>query len=319
MVTAPIVLGALVAGGLALFAVALVTRDERKVKDLTEILETQFRAPGPATIAPEVSSVLARAGRIAERGLADSGILANFRAVIERSDYKIKPGELVAVSVMAGVIGAALGFLSGGLITAVLIGVLLLVLPYYFVNYAVKRRRRKFEDQLPDVLDLVAASLESGAGIPQALELVVAEADEPSASEFARVLAATRLGVTLVDGLRGMSERLGSTDLNYTVQAIAVQQRTGGRLADVLRVVGDFMRKRAELKRDIAALTAEGRLSAYILGGLPFGIAIFVSISNKNYLNPLFTTQIGIIMLAGTGVLMAVAFYLMSRIIKIDV
>ncbi len=184
---------------------------------------------------------------------------------------------------------------------------------------SVARRRTRFEDQLPDVLDLLAASLASGAGIAQALELVVAEADDPTATEFGRVLNATRLGATLVEGLEAMAERLDSRDLLYTVRAIAVQQQTGGRLAEVLRIVAEFMRARFELKRDLQALTAEGRISAYILGGLPFAIGGFLAFSSPLYLRPLYTTGAGLLMLAVAGVLMLVSFGMIRRIIRIEV
>ena len=159
------------------------------------------------------------------------------------------------------------------------------------------------------MLDLIAASLEAGGGISQALELVVAEADEPSATEFARVLAATRLGATLVDALRDMAERLDSRDLRYTVQAVAIQQRTGGRLAEVLRIVAEFMRGRAEVRREIRALTAEGRLSAYVLGGLPFAARRLHQPGQPRLPDPAVHQLAGLVLLGGTAVLMGIAFF----------
>ena len=116
-----------------------------------------------------------------------------------------------------------------------------------------------------------------------------------------------------------MAERLDSRDLLYTVRAITVQQRTGGRLAEVLRIVAEFMRARFELKRELQALTAEGRISAYILGSLPFAIGGFIALTSPDYLTPLFTTGGGRILLAGSGALMLVAFAMMRKIIRIEV
>ena len=315
------VLALIVAGGLFVAVVASRTSSQIRVRDLRKVLDTYSStdAEVPAQEDDELRRALAQTGRLAERAFSDTGLFARVRTTLARSDWTLSPGEFIAVSLVAGVIGVAVGVLSSAPPLALLLGLVGLLGPFGLVTRSVNKRRAAFEDQLPDVLDLLAASLESGAGIAAALELVIAEASDPAASEFARVLTATRLGATLVDGLADMAERLDSRDLLYTVQAISVQQRTGGKLAEVLGIVADFMRGRAELRREIKALTAEGRLSAYILGGLPFGIAGFVSITNPDYLEPLYTTLPGLVMLAVAGTLMLVSFFFMARIIKIEV
>jgi tight adherence protein B len=169
------------------------------------------------------------------------------------------------------------------------------------------------------MLDLIAASLESGASVMRALELVVEEADEPMSSEFGRVLTATRMGTELSEALSALSVRLGSRDVDWTVQAISVQQRTGGRLADILRIVARTMRSRGEVKREVDALTVEGRLSGLILGALPFFIAAVMLIVSPDYLKPLFHETAGLVMVAGASVLMLVGFVWMRRIIRVEV
>lgn len=315
------VLALIVAGGLFVAVVASRASSQVRVRDLRKVLDTYSStdADVPAQEDDELRRALAQTGRLAERAFSETGLFAKVRTTLARSDWTLSPGEFIAVSLVAGIAGVAIGVLSSAPPLALLLGILGLLGPFGLVTRSVNRRRALFEDQLPDVLDLLAASLESGAGIAAALELVIAEASDPAASEFARVLTATRLGATLVDGLSDMAERLDSRDLLYTVQAISVQQRTGGKLAEVLGIVADFMRGRAELRREIKALTAEGRLSAYILGGLPFGIAGFVSLTNPDYLEPLYTTLPGLVMLGVAGVLMLVSFFFMARIIKIEV
>jgi tight adherence protein B len=316
-----VLLALIVAGGLFVAVVASRTSSGMRVRDLRKVLDTYSSedAAVPAQEDDELRKALAQTGRLAERAFSETGIFARVRTTLARSDWTLSPGEFIAVSFGAALVGVVVGALSASPPLAVLLGVLGLVGPFLLVTRAVNKRRSSFEDQLPDVLDLLAASLESGAGISAALELVIAEAADPAATEFARVLTATRLGATLVDGLADMAERLDSRDLLYTVQAISVQQRTGGKLAEVLGIVADFMRGRAELRREIKALTAEGRLSAYILGGLPFAIAGFISIVNPDYLDPLYTTLPGIMMLLGSGTLMLISFFFMARIIKIEV
>lgn len=316
----PDVIGALLVG-VGLFAVVVSTqaRKRRRVRNLRELVETAYLESGSGETAKETSKILARAGLLTERALGRSGAFARVTSRIERSDWEVTPGEFIAASVVAGMLGAGVGVVGSSTGLAVLLAAAGLTIPYLIMSRSVERRRAAFEDQFPDVLDLLAAALESGSSIQQSLEVVVSEASEPAASEFGRVLSAARLGAPLVDALKAMSERLGSRDLTWTVQAIVVQQRTGGRLADILRTVGEFMRAREEVRRELRALVAEGKLSAYILGALPFAVAGFLLLTNPDYLDPLFSTLPGLVMVVGASVMMVFGFFVMSRIIKIEV
>ena len=316
----PDVLGALLVGiGLFAAIVAYQARKRRRVRNLRELVDTAYLETSSPETAKETSKILARAGLLTERALGKSGAFARVTSRIERSDWEVTPGEFIAASVVAGTLGAAVGVVGSSTGLAVLLAAAGLTIPYLVMSRSVERRRAAFEDQFPDVLDLLAAALESGSSIQQSLEVVVSEASEPAASEFARVLSVARLGAPLVDALKAMSDRLGSRDLTWTVQAIVVQQRTGGRLADILRTVGEFMRAREEVRRELRALVAEGKLSAYILGALPFAVAGFLLLTNPDYLDPLFSTLPGLVMVAGASVMMVFGFFVMSRIIKIEV
>lgn len=314
----PFLGGLLVAAGIIAATVARAFANERRVRDLRSVLDLQTLSSSSVSDAAATSSLLARSGLLAERALGD-GALTWARRVLERSDWSLSAGEFAVVTGCAGAVGAALGWLSGGGLLAVLGAAVGGAAPYAFAVRSVSRRQRAFDEQFPGLLDLLAGSLESGAGVAQALQLVVEEADEPAASEFGRVLAATKMGVPLGDALMTASERIGSKDLAWTVQAVVVQQRTGGRLADILRIVARTMRDRFELHRELHALTAEGRLSAYILGGLPFALAGLLLIVNPHYLSPLFHDPLGYLLVGGAGALMLVAFALMRRIVRIEV
>lgn len=309
-----------VAAGVLLATSAAVSRRGRQVADLRGALELQTLAAPDPRAAEETSKLLARSGLLAERVLGqDGGILGRMTDKLERSDWSLAPGEFFVVTLVAGLIGAILGFSLDGPGTALPFALVAGAVPYVLVAHSVERRRRHFEDQFPGVLDLLAASLEAGSTLPQALELVAAEADAPAKDEFGRVLANTRLGATLTEALDTASQRIGSRDMDWTVQAIAVQQRTGGRLAEILRVVAGTMRDRAEVRRELQALTAEGKLSAYILIGLPFLLAGFISIADPHYLGLLFHTVFGLVLLIGASVLMAVATVVMFRVIRVEV
>ena len=310
----------LVLVGLGAVAIALQAARARRVRDLSVLLDLRALAPADAEDAEETSSLLAKSGAYAERALGHgSSLITRIATVLERSDWTLSAGEFLVVTAVAGALPAVLAGLVGGVLAAMLFGVTGLLAPYVLVCSSVTRRRTKFEAQFPDVLEVIAASLESGASVAQALELVVEEADEPVAGELGRVLSATRLGATLPEALDVASERLGSRDLEWTVQAISVQQRTGGRLAEILRIVARTMRARSEVKRELRALTAEGKLSAYVLGGLPFLLAGAISLLNPGYLSPLFHDPLGILMLAGSIALMGIAIAFMVRIVRVEV
>lgn len=309
----------LVAVGVCAVVWAANARSTRRLRNLREVLDMVYEEGDTSLSSKEISSLLARAGVVAERAMGSTSIAGKIVSKIDRSDWQVGPGEFVAISVAGGASGFLFGAVMGSIALSILLGGIGIAAPTVYVNRSVERRRARFEEQFPDVLDLIGASLESGSSMAQALELVVAEADDPAAGEFSRVLSATRLGSPLIDALRAMAERVGSRDLDWTVQAIIVQQRTGGRLADILHTVADFMRGREEIRREIKALTAEGRLSAVILGGLPFVIGGVILMVNPDYLDPLFKSATGIAMMLGSLVLLVIGFFVMSRMVRIEV
>ena len=309
----------MVAGGVIAAVAARVAANQRRVQDLRAALDLQTLEPARPDNAERTSSLLARSGVAAERVLGDLNFLNRVRQLLDRSDWSLTAGEFAITSCVGALIAALLGYLLGGPILALILIPVALVTPYLLVVRSVHKRKKRFEEQFPEILDLIAASLESGASVMRALELVVEEADEPTASEFGRVLAATRMGDELSDALATMSARLGSRDVDWTVQAIGVQQRTGGRLADILRIVARTMRNRGELIREVATLTVEGRMSALILGALPFFIAGVMFVVSPDYLKPLFHETAGILMISGAGVLMLFGFVWMRKIIRVEV
>ena len=315
----PVLAGLMIATGVIIAVVGNERAKRRRVHDLRAVLDLQSLSPARPEDADETSSLLVRSGLLAERALGRASVFHRLASVLDRSDWTLAPGEFAVVSVVvagfAGVLGAAalgplVGFIAAGIS---------LVLPYLLVLRSVTRRRAAFDAQFPDVLDLVAASLESGASVSHAFQLVVDEADDPAAGEFGRVLTATRMGASLPEALEDAAVRIGSADLDWTVTAITVQQRTGGKLAEILRVVARTMRERDEVRRELKALTAEGRLSAFVLGGLPFGLAGFLLVTNPHYLLPLFHDPLGLTLVAGASALMLVGFAWMRRIVRVEV
>ena len=188
-----------------------------------------------------------------------------------------------------------------------------------WLAFTASRRCAEFGNRLPDLLQLVAGSLKSGFSLPQALDSVVRDGTQPVAGEISRALAEARLGVDLEDGLDAVARRMRNADLGWTVMAIRIQRAVGGNLADVLLTTVHTMRERAQVRRQVRALTAEGRLSAYILVALPVAVGGWLFLTRRDYMRPLYTEPIGIGMLLAAGVLMVVGSFWMSRLVKVEV
>jgi Flp pilus assembly protein TadB len=249
---------------------------------------------------------------------------ASQRKLAERLDLAgiaRKPTEWALLGGCLGVVvAAALSLVTSYVLAGVLLGALIGWLAMRLsLSLRIVRRRAAFADQLPDVLQLVASALKSGFSLPQALDAVVREDAQPVAGEFARAMAGARLGGSLEDGLEAVANRMDSDDLRWTVTAIRIQQGVGGNLAEVLTTIVGTIRERAFLRRQVRALSAEGRLSAYVIAILPWLIGAWLFISRPQYMRLLYTTHVGEIMLAGALGLMVVGALWMRRVIKIRV
>jgi len=194
-----------------------------------------------------------------------------------------------------------------------------LLLVVFIVNYLGKREKKRFENQLPDTLTLMSTSLRAGYSLLQATEAVSSEAPNPTAREFGRAIAEARLGRTVTDALNGIVNRTQSEDFEWAVMAIDIQREVGGNLAEVLQTVADTMRARNRLKGEIKALTAEGRISAFVLGALPFAMALFLWTTNRDYLEPLIQETFGRIAIGAGLLLMAGGIFWLKKIVDIEI
>jgi tight adherence protein B len=207
-------------------------------------------------------------------------------------------------------------FCVGLLVASLLFGVVMFGIPYFllgallpavgiplFLRIATNRRRKKFVNQLGDTLQLIHGSLTAGYGLGQTLDSVAREAESPTSDEFSRVVMETRLGRSLEDALDAMSKRIQAPDFDWVVDAIKIQSSVGGNLSEIIEQVGDTIRVRVRIKRQVDALTAEGKISALVLFVLPFGLMGFIGATNPSYLAPLFSGGVGYVMI-GTALTM---------------
>lgn len=245
--------------------------------------------------------------------------------LLERADLPLRVNEWYVLRFVAVVVSFTLAWLllHGsllGTVVAIVAGVGLgVAAPAMFLRFAASRRSRKFESQLPDTLTLMASSLTTGFSLPQAIDAVVRDAAQPTAKEFGRALAETRIGADLEDSLDRLAHRTGSSNLEWTTMAIRIQRQVGGSLAETLRTTASTLRERESLKRQVAALSADGRLSAYILAGLPVGMLLYMCVVNKPYVEPLWTTVPGMAMSGGGLISLAVGIFWMRKTVNVIV
>jgi tight adherence protein B len=255
--------------------------------------------------------------RITENALGETRLWLRLRSLIERADLPLRTAELAYMMVGSGIV---VGLLTTVIASSTLISLAGLVggalLPVGWVWLKAQRRLQAFENQLPDLLIGVAASLKAGHSFKQALQAIVDDGAEPAAKEFNRVLTETRLGRPLDDALNDMAERVGSKNLSFIVTAVSVQSQVGGSLATLFDMVADTVRNRQQFARKIKALTAMGRMSAYVLVGLPFFLAGALALMNPGYMAPLFSTSAGHKMIMLSLVMMAVGSLLLKKIVS---
>jgi tight adherence protein B len=240
---------------------------------------------------------------------------------LDRAGLPLRPTEYITIHLLAVIAAGILaGLLSGGsLIVAIGAALVGTLLPIAFIEYKIRSRHDAFEQQLPDVLNLISGALRAGWGWQQSVDLVVEQMAPPVSTEFARAQTEIRLGRAVEDALESVAERTESTDFTWAVTAIGIQREVGGNLAEVLDVVAATIRDRGALKRQISGLTAEGRISAYILLGLPFLLLALLSVVNPEYLGTLFTTVPGLVMLLIGAVLLVIGGIWLRNIVTIEV
>ena len=166
-------------------------------------------------------------------------------------------------------------------------------IPILVVSFKAKRRLISLEDQLPDLLVTLAASLKAGHSFRQGIQAVVDEGQPPASKEFKRVLTETQLGRPMDEALGDMAERVGSKNLRFVVTAVTIQRQVGGSLAGIFDMVAEAVRQRQQFARKIRSLTAMGRASAYVLVGIPFFMLGSISLMNPEYMSPLYHSSTG--------------------------
>ena len=295
----PVLLGGVAAIALAVLLGVLVVGLPRP----PQVERTRLEVAVREATAPRLSA-RGRVTAAADRLLRRLGRTEAVELALERAGMRRKPGDVV---VLTAAIACPLA-VGGILATGSLLGVVLAVVaPAGAVLTAVVRRSRRqkaFADQLDDVLQLMASSLRAGHSVLRAVDAVSRDSDAPAAEEFSRVVNETRVGRDVTDALEEVADRTGSQDFGWVVQAIAIHREVGGNLAEVLDRVSATIRERNQLRRQVGALSAEGRLSAVVLLAMPIVVTGVMAVTAPEYVSRLTGSGTGIALLVVAGVLM---------------
>ncbi|WP_175543612.1 type II secretion system F family protein [Micromonospora pattaloongensis] len=307
-------------GGFLLFG-PLIGRStaQRRLATLDQfVIGRRAAAPTPAAFpgAPMVRAAVA----VGERSVSAPGRRDRIELALDRAGSSLRAAEWQAIRlavtlatavllalVLPWWLGAPLGLLAGWIGTG------------QYLRLRAARRSRRFADQLPDALQLLVSSLRAGFSLQQAIDALVREGEEPVAGELGRALAETRLGGDLEDALERVGERNSSRDMAWLVMAIRIQREVGGNLSEVLETAVTTMRERARLGRHVRALSAEGRLSALVLLGMPIVLAAWMFAFRRDYLRPLYTQPLGLMMLFASVVMMVIGGLWLRKLVRVEV
>lgn len=320
------VFAAVVAAVLAAFAIGMLVLPDRSSLDTALEVYTE----GPALSSDDddddgsgyaKTAFIQRAVGLTEQFAERRGFLAKTEATLERSDLPLRAAEAMFFYAAGIVLLAGLAFaLTGGnIVGALVVTALVGLLPPAIITFIAGRRQKKFEALLPDTLQLLAGTLRAGYSLMQGVEAVSREVGEPMGKELRRIVTEARLGRPLEESMEASATRMDSADFAWAVMAIRIQREVGGNLAELLVTVADTMTQRERLRRDVNALTAEGRVSAFVLGLLPVGLGVVLYLGNPEYMSVLFDETVGRMALGGSIVLALIGFVWMKKVIDVDI
>ena len=259
-------------------------------------------------------------GDALNRALVRGGVAADLATQLARADIKLTVVEFLAATLIVMILGGGVAYLlTRQVIAAVLAGVVCFFAPRWYIAFLRGRRLRAFNDQLGDTINLMVNSLRAGYSVMQAMDAVAQEMGAPISTEFGRVGQEVQLGLTLERSLSNMLRRVPSDDLDMMITAINVQREVGGNLAEVLDSISHTIRERVRIKGDIRALTAQSRISGYMVAMVPIVLSVVIYLIQPDLMSLLFTHRCGWIMV-GVAVLGIVAgFVVIGKIVSIDV
>lgn len=321
-----LMMGMLFVGALLIGSVVLVQRRNRNAavdERIAQVTGGEMQAEAPSDFKSRVNEAVTKTGRG-----------SNIARDLARADLKLTAGEFVMLKIIAGA-GMALvcawlatqfagrasfpAILAGSVVGAVIGS----FFPNLYVGFRSKRRVKAFNNQLADTIAMLGSSVRSGYSLLQSMELVSREAQAPVSSEFRRVVQEVGLGLSNDAALANLYRRVPSDDLDLMITAINIQHEVGGNLATILDSISHTIRERVRIKGEIATLTAQGRISAYVITGLPVGLAVVMTTINPGYMAPIFTfglpPEAWCCLPVTASAMMIAGYFTIMKIVNIDI
>jgi tight adherence protein B len=308
---------------LGLFALgSLLDQRNARARLIRERLATVEK---PAERQPTEELALVRDEMLSEIPVVDTLLrrseqIANLQTLLSQADLDMRAGNfLFLCAVTAGALGVAglmatgSGFFAG--VAAVIGG----LMPYSFASYRRNRRFRTFEELFPEAIDTLARAVRAGHAFTTALELIASEVNEPVASEFRKLYEEQKFGMPVRDALLNLTQRVPVVDVKFFVTAVMLQRETGGNLAEILDNLSYVIRERFKIMRQVRVYTAQGRLTMMLLMGLPPIIVVTMLLMNPSFIRPLFDDPIGHVLVVTGITLQTVGYFVIRRIIQIQV
>jgi len=314
---------------LGVFAVASLM-DQRSAQArllrerLATVQETAARQPSEelALLRDEMLSKIPALDNLLRR----SSRISNLQPFLEQANLKIRAGNILMLCLISGVLFGVLGFLMAGslppnqaLVFAAAGLIIGAFVPYSYASYRRSRRFQKFEELFPEAIDTLARAVRAGHAFTTALELIASELSEPVASEFRKLFEEQKFGLPVRDALMNLTERMPLVDVKFFVTAVMLQRETGGNLAEILDNLSYVIRERFKIMRQVRVYTAQGRLTMMLLMGLPPVIVVTMLITSPAFIRPLFADPIGHTLVVAGIVLQTLGYFVIRKIIQIQV
>jgi tight adherence protein B len=279
-------------------------------------LPLERRRPGVAEPETGLTRATGATSELVGTFLDDRDWSRPLAAALERAGYKVAPGEFLILVGSAAVSAGLIGGLLAGPLLGVLLGIASPIVAKVLLSVKEGRRRKAFANQLDDTLQLLAGGLRAGHSLLRAIDAVSREAESPTSEEFARVVNQTRLGRDLNDALDETAVRMGSDDFSWVAQAIGIHREVGGDLSTVLDEVGHTIRERNQIRRQVASLSAEGKMSAYVLLALPFVVLGILTLTSPTYVSKFTEGPIGFLMIGAAAVMLTIGSLWMRKVVS---
>ncbi len=252
--------------------------------------------------------------------LVSGKVSQNWAKQLEKAGLTLNVREYLIMRIVAGVFVGLMGMIFTGFALVLLMGFPIgYLFPAFIVKMRVGRRMKKLDTQLIELLQMVASGLRAGFGLQQALETAAEQIPDPLSTEVRRAIRDISMGASVEQALSALNTRVGSSDFDIVITAILIQRQVGGNLAEILDNVAHTMRERVRIRGEINTLTSQQRLTGYVIGGIPIGLFFVFYLVNREFTMLLITEPLGRLMLMGVCVMEGMGFFLIKKIVDIEV